>query len=111
MTKVSHCLGVLVGCLVVAAAMGCGRNNERLKAFLQEPRSHVSANEYRVLPPDVILIHSIRVPDINNFRTQVRPDGRINLPLLGEVAVAGNTPAEIETVLKASVLSVLNLWV
>ena len=101
MTTASRCLGVLVGCLLVAAAMGCGGNNERLKAFLQEPRSHVSGSEYRVLPPDVILINSIHVSDINNFRAQVRPDGRVNLPLLGEVTVAGNTPAEIEAVLKA----------
>ena len=101
MTMASRCLGVLVGCLLVAAAMGCHGNNERLKAFLQEPRSHVSGSEYRVLPPDVILINSIHVSDINNFRAQVRPDGRVNLPLLGEVTVAGNTPAEIEAVLKA----------
>jgi len=101
MTTASRCLGVLVGCLLVAAAIGCDRNHERLKAFLQEPRSPVSGTEYRVLPPDVLQISSIHVSDINNFKVQVRPDGKINLPLLGEVMVAGNTPQEIETVLKA----------
>jgi protein involved in polysaccharide export with SLBB domain len=97
----SRCLGVLVGCLLVAAAMGCGGKHDRLKAFLQEPRSPVSGTEYRILPPDMLQINSIHVPDINNFKVQVRPDGKINLPLLGEVMVAGNTPAEIEAVLKA----------
>ena len=87
--------------LLCAGAMGCGTNAARLKAFLQEPRSPISGTEYRVLPPDIILINSIRVPDINNFKTQVRPDGKINLPLLGEVTVAGNTPREIEAVLMA----------
>ncbi|MGB2753687.1 MAG: polysaccharide biosynthesis/export family protein [Phycisphaerae bacterium] len=101
MTTANRCLGVLIGCLLGAAAMGCGGNNERLKAFLQEPRSPVSGSEYRVLPPDVILINSIYVSDINNFKVEVRPDGKINLPLLGEVTVAGNTPREIEAVLKA----------
>jgi polysaccharide export outer membrane protein len=101
MTKASRCLGVLVGCLLVAAAMGCDKHHKRLKAFLQEPRSPVSGTEYRVLPPDVLQINSIHVSDINNFKVEVRPDGKINLPLLGEVAVAGNTPAEIEAVLKA----------
>ena len=101
MTTANRCLGVLIGCLLGAAAVGCGGNNERLKAFLQEPRSPVSASEYRVLPPDVILINSIHVSDINNFKVEVRPDGKINLPLLGEVTVAGNTPAEIEAVLMA----------
>jgi protein involved in polysaccharide export with SLBB domain len=97
----SRCLGVLVGCLLVAAALGCGKDHDRLKAFLQEPRSPVSGTEYRVLPPDMLQINSIHVSDINNFKVQVRPDGKINLPLLGEVMVAGNTPAEIEAVLKA----------
>jgi polysaccharide export outer membrane protein len=101
MTTANRCLGVLIGCLLGAAAMGCGGNNERLKAFLQEPRSPVSGSEYRVLPPDVILINSIHVSDINNFKVEVRPDGKINLPLLGEVTVAGNTPREIEAVLMA----------
>jgi protein involved in polysaccharide export with SLBB domain len=101
MTTASRCLGVLIGCLLGAAAMGCGGNNERLKAFLQEPRSNVSGTEYRVLPPDVLQISSIKVPDINNFKVEVRPDGKINLPLLGEVTVAGNTPREIEAVLMA----------
>ncbi|MCX5671426.1 MAG: polysaccharide biosynthesis/export family protein, partial [Planctomycetota bacterium] len=101
MMTVSRCLGILVGCLVCVAATGCGVDVERLMNFLQEPRSNVSGTEYRVLPPDVLQISSIKVPDINNFRVQVRPDGKINLPLLGEVAVAGNTPKEIEDVLKA----------
>ena len=101
MTMASRCLGVLVGCLLVAAAMGCGGNHKRLKAFLQEPRSPVSGTEYRVLPPDVLQINSIHVSDINNFKVEVRPDGKINLPLLGEVTVAGNTPREIEAVLMA----------
>jgi protein involved in polysaccharide export with SLBB domain len=100
MRTVTCCLGFLAGFLGISL-IGCGGNVERLKAFLQEPRSPVSASEYRVLPPDVLQISSIHVPDINNFRTQVRPDGKINLPLLGELAVAGNTPQEIESVLKA----------
>jgi polysaccharide export outer membrane protein len=100
MKTVTRCL-VILGGLLCISLIGCGGNTERLKAFLQEPRSHVSATEYRVLPPDVLQISSIKVPDINNFKVEVRPDGKINLPLLGEVTVAGNTPQEIEAVLKA----------
>ena len=92
----------LVTTVLCLFGAGChGTSAERLKAFLQEPRSPVSATEYRVLPPDVLMINSVRVPEINNFRVEVRPDGKINLPLIGEVTVAGNTPQEIEAVLQA----------
>jgi protein involved in polysaccharide export with SLBB domain len=101
MMTVRRCLGVLVGCLVCVAVTGCGVDVERLRNFLQEPRSNVSGDEYRILPPDVLQINSIKVPDINNYKVQVRPDGKINLPLLGEITVAGNTSQEIEAVLKA----------
>ncbi len=101
MRIVSRGLCLITVALLCVSVMGCGGNADRLNAFLQEPRSPVSGTEYRVLPPDGLLINSIRVPDINNFKAQVRPDGKINLPLLGEVTVAGNTPAEIESVLKA----------
>lgn len=59
----------------------------------------MAATEYRVYPPDVIYITSLHVAEINNNMQRVRPDGKINLPLLGEVAVAGKTPKEIEQLL------------
>jgi len=43
------------------------------------------------------------VVEINGVSQQVRPDGKINLPLLGEIYVAGLTPREIEaSVVKAA---------
>jgi len=86
---------LLAGSLTAA---GCYDANE-VQAFLQRPRSPVSGLEYRVLPPDVIEITSTRVPEINGFQSVVRPDGKINLPLLGEIYVADKTPKEIETAL------------
>jgi len=48
------------------------------------------------LPPDVLEISSRHVSEINGNRVIVRPDGKINLPLLGEIYVAGLTPRQIE---------------
>lgn len=89
-------LAVLLAGSLTAA--GCYDVNE-VKAFLQRPRSPVSGLEYRVLPPDMISITSTRVPEINNFQSAIRPDGKINLPLLGEIYVADKTPSEIEAAL------------
>jgi hypothetical protein len=45
------------------------------------------------------MITSRQVPEINNQTQVVRPDGKINLPLVGEVTVAGKTPREVELIL------------
>jgi len=83
--------GLLAGMLLA----GC-YDPKQVNAFLLKPRAPVSGTEYRVLPPDVISISSRTVPEINRVSQQVRPDGKVNLPLLGEIVVAGRTPKEIE---------------
>ena len=89
---------------LLAALGACGLgggcyNAAEVDGFLQKPRTPVSAAAYRVLPPDVLLITSRTVPEINQVTQQVRPDGKINLPLLGEIYVADKTPKEIEEAL------------
>ena len=86
---------LLLGCLLVT---GCYQASE-LEAFLQTPRRPVSGLEYRIYPPDTITITSLKVTEINRISQQVRPDGKINLPLLGEIYVAGKTSGEVEKAL------------
>ncbi|MCD4699704.1 MAG: polysaccharide biosynthesis/export family protein [Phycisphaerae bacterium] len=86
----------LLGLTVVLT--GC-YNADQVNSFLLEPRRPVSGLEYRVYPPDVISIGSLHVPEIQGISQRVRPDGKINLPLLGEILVAGKTPHQIEKVL------------
>lgn len=85
--------------VALAAALlslgGC-YNAQEVNAFLQKPRSPISGVEYRVLPPDVLTITSRRIPEITGVTQQVRPDGKIALPLVGEIDVVNKTPAEIE---------------
>jgi len=88
---------VSIGMLFFWAA-GCYNAND-VRTFLQKDRAPVSGTEYRVMPPDVVTISSMRVPEIDGFSGVIRPDGKINLPLLGEVSVAEKTPKEIEKVL------------
>ena len=39
-------------------------------------------------------------PELNEEKIPVRPDGRISLPLVGEVMAAGRTPAELTGILR-----------
>ncbi len=86
--------GLMVAVVVLAGAAGCTTYTD-FEAFIQEPRPLVTSTEYRVAPPDVIRITSKRVREINGHSEQIRPDGKITLPLLGTVFVAGRTVEEI----------------
>jgi polysaccharide export outer membrane protein len=91
---------MLLAAMVTMALLTVGCGDDKLKTFLRQPRSPVSgtpyADTYRVLPPDVLGIYSVRVPEINNVHQVVRPDGMINLPLVGEILVNDLTPKEIQ---------------
>jgi protein involved in polysaccharide export with SLBB domain len=82
-------------CVPLCLCAGC-YNAEEVNAFLLKPRGPVSGLEYRVLPPDVLLVTSRHVPEITGVTQQVRPDGKINLPLVGEVVAANRTTEEIQ---------------
>ncbi len=86
---------------VMLTAGGC-YDMKQVNAFLQKPREPVVGVEYRVMPPDSLLIISRHIPEITGLTQQVRPDGKINLPLVGEIYVAQKTPREIEQLILAS---------
>ncbi len=79
--------------VIVAGVVGCTRHKD-FAAFVHDPMPVVSATEYRMAPPDVIAIYSKRVRELNGHTEALRTDGRISLPLLGSVMIAGKTPEE-----------------
>lgn len=85
---------VWIGLLGLAVlACGCTRYHD-VDAFVHTPVPVVTATEYRMAPPDVVLIESKRVREINGHSEMIRTDGKITLPLLGTVMIAGKTPEE-----------------
>jgi len=92
---------LLLAGLIGPLGSGCVGEGDRLQAFLQDRPKPVSGVPYRVLPPDVITVRSTYVPEIDGSQQQVRPDGIVNLPLVGEIDVVGEnrtglTPTQIE---------------
>ena len=51
--------------------------------------------EYRIGPSDVLTIRVRGHEDLNQTVT-VRPDGKLSLPLVGDLAAAGMTPVELQ---------------
>ena len=92
---------ILVLWLIGTAISGGCQHYTDYTAFISEPRPLVTLNDYRVAPPDIIQISSKRVRELNRHRETIRPDGKITLPLLGSIFVAGRTIEEISADLEA----------
>lgn len=59
-----------------------------------------TAQSFVVGPEDIIEVSVWKNPDLSKVVT-VRPDGRISLPLIGDIKAAGLTPEEIRDVIVA----------
>ncbi len=81
--------------IAAIAATGCATKRADVLHFLREREHQVSATEYRVGIPDGIEISAPRVLEIEGESTAIRPDGKINLRLLGDIKVVGMTAREI----------------
>ncbi len=81
--------------VLIALCAGCAPDNKDMLHFLREHQHQVSAIEYRVGIPDAIAISAPRVLEIDGEAQVIKPDGKINLRLLGEVKIVGMTAKEI----------------
>ena len=59
-----------------------------------EKRALIVTDEYIIGPEDVLEVSVWRTPELSR-EVVVRPDGRISLPLIGEVMVVGSTTSEL----------------
>lgn len=57
------------------------------------PRS-VTAADYRLVPGDKLRIEVYKDAQLSQS-LQIRPDGKITMPLLGDIAASGRTPTEL----------------
>ena len=96
-----------IALMLVGMAVGCGGkrystdNAEGPKGIFHHAESHqVATREYRVDPPDEIIVKAPNIKELDGQKQKVRPDGKITLNLLDEVYVAGMTPNQINELLK-----------
>jgi polysaccharide export outer membrane protein len=81
--------------IVMAAALVCAT---AAPLVAQQPL----AAEYRIGPKDLLEVTAMGVPEIDKFVVRVSEDGKITLPLLGEVEVNNLTRSEVERKLVAA---------
>lgn len=80
---------------------GDGRTVTEPKKGIEDPKSStpttaapVDPKSYKLGPEDVIFIRVWREPELTG-PILVRPDGKISMPLIGELEAAGVTPEEL----------------
>jgi polysaccharide biosynthesis/export protein len=65
------------------------------------PASATAGTDYRLVSGDQLRIEVYKEPQLSHG-LQVRPDGKITLPLIGDVPAAGRTAAELRETLETS---------
>jgi polysaccharide biosynthesis/export protein len=84
-----------------AAASSAGR-----KALAAQAR--LTPDDYQIGPGDILQIAVWREPDASIPSVVVRPDGKITVPLLKQIEVAGLTPTQAEAMIADKLKSLIN---
>jgi len=80
---------------------------EPTKVLEAPPPLAVDQEKYQIGPEDLLFIRVWREPDFT-LAVAVRPDGKITMPLIGEVRAAGQSPLQLTAALKQLLMQYLN---
>ncbi|MBD3393511.1 MAG: hypothetical protein GF418_15355 [Chitinivibrionales bacterium] len=69
--------------------------------------AYAETEEYVLQPGDVISVQVVEHPEFSG-RHKIRPDGRINYPVIGEVEVASLTCAQLVKIMEGKLASYVN---
>jgi polysaccharide biosynthesis/export protein len=90
-------LGTLAAAMLAAGMMAQASDPKSDKAAVQSAvQSSDTGGDYRIGADDTLKISVWKEPDLTES-LPVRPDGKISMPLLGDVTAAGLTPTELGT--------------
>lgn len=75
--------------------VGCSSLPESVRYEVgNQESSMLLVDEYRIGVDDIVQVNVWQNPDLS-ITVPVRPDGRISVPLIGEVVAGGKTPVEV----------------
>ncbi len=91
-------LGVAAALVLLSAC--AGGPGQELPSANSPAASTAPSGDYVIGPLDELTIHVWRNPELSADKVQVRPDGRLTIPLVRDIAAAGKTPAQLEALIK-----------
>ncbi|MEO0907169.1 MAG: XrtA/PEP-CTERM system exopolysaccharide export protein [Pseudomonadota bacterium] len=86
-------LGLATATATLAA---CGAGGEELPSASYATAQNAPVQEYIIGPLDQITIHVWRNPELSAEDIQVRPDGRITIPLVRDMTAVGKTATQLQ---------------
>ena len=95
---------------LLATALGTAAEDVRViaaKPIDGSIAAPVDPGKYRIGPEDLLFIRVWREPDFT-LPVAVRPDGKITMPLIGEVPASGQSPLQLTATLKELLTQYLN---
>jgi polysaccharide biosynthesis/export protein len=105
-TLASFCLIILIGSVPVRAQTPSSGSPGSPKP-VGGLNGASTAKDYRLVAGDKLRIEVYRDPQLSQ-NLQVRPDGKITLPLIGDVMAAGETPSSLRDTLTTSLREYIN---
>jgi len=87
----------LAALAVAGSLLACGAPRAYLWVEEVSDPPPPDAGEYKVVPGDILSVRVWNQESMSTSRARVREDGRISLPFLQDVEVAGMTTAELST--------------
>jgi protein involved in polysaccharide export with SLBB domain len=99
-------ISLILAAALAAAAVGCGHARPEVPAVevvdhneaISFETAHPEKAGYIISTNDELDISFLFEPQLSS-RVRVRPDGGVALPIMGDVVVAGLTPAEVDSML------------
>jgi polysaccharide export outer membrane protein len=99
---------VKYGVLLLAGSMALTASAEEAPKVLETSAAlAVDQEKYQIGTEDLLFIRVWREPDFT-LPVAVRPDGKITMPLIGEVQAAGQSPLQFTATLKLLLAQFLN---
>lgn len=78
------------------ASCGGGPSTQLPPATFNSTSAEAPTEDYILGPLDEVTIHVWRNPELSAEKIQVRPDGRITIPLVRDMVAVGKTPTQLE---------------
>jgi polysaccharide export outer membrane protein len=93
--------------LLRGAEGGAGVIEQRAGSGIENSAAPVDPHKYLIGPEDLLFIKVWREPDLT-MPVAVRPDGKITMPLAGEIHAAGQTPLQLTETIARELTNYLN---